>query len=311
MLSVEITAKNVEQAIAEGLKKLDKTIDQVDVKIISSGGIFRKAKVIITVEGAQPIDTLSAQSEKEKPTLQDKHEKTEKQGKSENAKPLKEVKNEPTKAESVKPLNVHPPEDTKTENTFNKFASNNQEADRAPKKQGEFNKNFSREDRGSRRSSEGKREVIIPTEQQTEKAREFLTNTLKMMNIVGTVNIKVEDGLRMVVDTEDSAIIGYRGEVLDTLCFLTGLVINEGKDKYVHLSLDALGYREKRAQTLVNVAKKMAEKAIKTEKKVSLEPMTSGERRVIHAALSDFEGVITKSEGSEPHRHLVIYPKKK
>ena len=103
--------------------------------------------------------------------------------------------------------------------------------------------------------------------------------------------------------------IGKRGQTLDSLQYLVNLVINKGTAPYVNVILDAENYRRKRKETLESLAHNLVKKARATRKKVVLEPMTSYERRIIHAALQSERGIDTYSEGDDPYRYVVISPK--
>ena len=143
------------------------------------------------------------------------------------------------------------------------------------------------------------------------KTLDFLNGLLKIMNVTASPSIEEENEERVVVNltTEDShALIGYRGEILDSLQCLAGAVYNTDKEKYVRVVVDCENYRSKREKTLDSLAKKLAEKAKKTGRKICLEPMTPYERRIIHSALMDVEGVKTMSEGKEPSRFVAIIP---
>ena len=102
--------------------------------------------------------------------------------------------------------------------------------------------------------------------------------------------------------------IGHRGEFLDALQVLAGAVANIGRDEYKRVVVDCENYREKREETLKRLANKLAEKAVRTGRKLSLEPMSPYERRVIHSALADNTEVKTQSEGKEPNRYIVVVP---
>ena len=105
-------------------------------------------------------------------------------------------------------------------------------------------------------------------------------------------------------------LIGKRGQTLDSLQYLTSLVVNKGRQGYVRVKLDTEDYRNRRKETLENLAKSIAYKVRKTRKPVSLEPMNPYERRIIHSALQGNRYVETYSEGSEPYRHVVVKLKK-
>lgn len=101
-------------------------------------------------------------------------------------------------------------------------------------------------------------------------------------------------------------LIGRRGETLDALQYLTSLRINRGQENYTRVTLDTENYRAKREDTLIRLANRMANRAVKTGRRVSMEPMNPYERRIIHSALQANEAVDTHSEGEEPNRHVVI-----
>ena len=110
---------------------------------------------------------------------------------------------------------------------------------------------------------------------------------------------------------EDMGIlIGKRGQTLDSLQYLTSLVVNKEQKDYVRVKLDTENYRKRRKETLENLARNIAYKVKKTRRPVSLEPMNPYERRIIHSALQGNKFVETYSEGSEPYRHVVVAPKR-
>ncbi len=147
-------------------------------------------------------------------------------------------------------------------------------------------------------------------EDDAERASNFLNGLLEMMKITATTEIK-ENGDKIVIDvltTSPTSVIGYRGEVLDALQTLAGATANIGNDEYKKVVVNCENYREKREETLKNLANRIAEKAVKYGKKFSLEPMNPFERKVIHSALSENEHVKTESEGVEPNRYVVVIP---
>lgn len=143
-----------------------------------------------------------------------------------------------------------------------------------------------------------------------ERAVEFLEGIYPLLGIAATNELD-EDGEHTkinVIATNSYSVIGHRGEVLDALQVLAGAVANIGRDEYKRVVVDCENYREKREETLKRLANKLAEKAVRTGRKLSLEPMTPYERRVIHAALADSTEVKTQSEGKEPNRYIVVIP---
>lgn len=143
-----------------------------------------------------------------------------------------------------------------------------------------------------------------------ERAVEFLNGLLDLMGVNAKSNLNEEDE-KVIIDiiTDDSsAIIGYRGEVLDALQNLAGAVANTGRDDYRRVVVDCENYRTKREETLVSLAHKLEAKAVRTGRKINLEPMNPYERRILHSALADSEDVKTLSEGKEPNRYVSIIP---
>lgn len=143
------------------------------------------------------------------------------------------------------------------------------------------------------------------------RACDFLEGLFDYLNVTATTEVVADNEEKTVINvvaTDSSSLIGYRGEVLDSLQCLAGAVFNKNNETYKRVVVDCENYREKREQTLKNLALKLAEKAKKSARKVTLEPMNPFERRVIHSALFEVEGVKTVSEGKEPNRYIVIIP---
>ena len=105
-------------------------------------------------------------------------------------------------------------------------------------------------------------------------------------------------------------LIGKRGQTLDSLQYLTSLVVNKNRQGYIRVKLDTEDYRRRRKETLENLARGIAYKVKKTRKPVVLEPMNPYERRIIHSALQGNRYVETTSEGEEPYRHVVVKTQK-
>lgn len=141
-------------------------------------------------------------------------------------------------------------------------------------------------------------------------AREFLTGVFRAMELPVNIEIvynKENDNLEIDFSGEDMGIlIGKRGQTLDSLQYLTSLVVNKEEGDYIRVKLDTENYRKRRKETLENLARNIAFKVRKTRKPVSLEPMNPYERRIIHSALQGNRYVETYSEGNEPYRHVVV-----
>ncbi len=142
--------------------------------------------------------------------------------------------------------------------------------------------------------------------------KEFLSKVFAAMNM--EVGIEVEtDGNEMNIDLSGNdmgVLIGKRGQTLDSLQYLTSIVVNKGQKEYIRVKIDTENYRSRRKDTLENLAKNLAYKAKRTRNAVSLEPMNPYERRIIHSALQNDKYVTTHSEGEEPFRKVIITPVK-
>jgi spoIIIJ-associated protein len=145
-------------------------------------------------------------------------------------------------------------------------------------------------------------------------SRKFLNDVFNAMGIKVDINITYNDSLKNL-DVELSGeemgvLIGKRGQTLDSLQYLISLVVNRGTGEYVRVKVDTENYRQRRKETLENLAKNISYKVKRTRRSVSLEPMNPYERRIIHAALQNDRYVTTHSEGDEPFRRVVVSPKR-
>ena len=143
-----------------------------------------------------------------------------------------------------------------------------------------------------------------------ERAVEFLNGLMDLLSVHAVARLeREEEKIEIEIDAENShSVIGKRGATLDAIQSLAGAVANIGRDDYKRVVVDCENYRMKREETLCRVAKKTADKAVRQGRKISLEPMSAYERRIIHAALAESEEVKTTSEGKEPRRFVVVVP---
>lgn len=150
--------------------------------------------------------------------------------------------------------------------------------------------------------------VPADPEEAKKKAETFLTELFHTMDMKVEMTLSFEDEtLSIDISGEDMGLlIGKRGQTLDSLQYLTSLVVNKGNASYVRVKLDTEDYRNRRKATLENLAKNIAMKVKKTRRPVFLEPMNPYERRIIHSALQNDPYVTTHSEGDEPCRKVVV-----
>ncbi len=164
-------------------------------------------------------------------------------------------------------------------------------------------------------AAEVKEEVPAPakaSENATDGERtvEFLEGLFKILKITACTEL-VSEGEKVEINVtaaNTTAIIGKHGAMLDAIQTLAGAVANTGREDYKRVVVDCENYRENREATLNKLAENLAQKAIRLGKKIKLEPMNPYERRIIHAALSEREGIKTESEGKEPNRYIVVIP---
>ena len=155
-----------------------------------------------------------------------------------------------------------------------------------------------------------KEEKLAEVESQTKEACEkFLYDVLKTMGMEVSITSEIDEDGALSINMEGDnmgILIGKRGQTLDSLQYLTNRVANKMQDGYVRVKLDTENYRQRRKETLENLAKNIAHKVKRTKKAVSLEPMNPYERRIIHSALQGDKYVSTHSEGEEPYRRVVV-----
>lgn len=164
----------------------------------------------------------------------------------------------------------------------------------------------------------GKQDAIIKVRKKSnllDDTYEFLNKMFAAMNMEVKSEIDYnEENRTMNIDfsgDEMGILIGKRGQTLDSLQYLISLVVNKESDAYIKVKVDTEDYRERRKQTLENLAKNLSYKVKRTRRPVTLEPMNPYERRIIHSALQNDRYVETHSEGDEPYRKVVITLKRR
>ncbi len=311
MKQIEATGKKIDDAINAGLKELGVTLSEVNVEILEQGGFFRKAKVRLTVEEDEELfvkkpvekkDVAEVAAKPEKPAVKPEAKAAVKPEPKKENKPESKpaVKQDKPAAKPEKPaVKPEPKKENKPE----------------PKPAAQkFEKRQSADTRPAPIKPEtAKPEAPVrPVDpEQVKIATDYLEKVLSLMNVTAELKVDTSHGsIDIDIVSDDSSVIGHRGEVLDALQILAKRAVEEGNDKFVHVNVDSRNYRVKREQSLVALANRMAAKCVKTGRKVVLEPMSSTHRKIIHAALTDNDKVITKSEGKDPNRKVVILPKR-
>lgn len=143
-----------------------------------------------------------------------------------------------------------------------------------------------------------------------DTAKDFLKDVFEAMDLTVVVNVEydeVENSMNIELSGDEMGVlIGKRGQTLDSLQYLVSLVVNKDVENYIRVKVDTENYRQRRKETLENLAKNISYKVKRTKRPVSLEPMNPYERRIIHSALQNDKYVTTYSEGEEPFRHVVV-----
>ncbi|MDD6334738.1 MAG: protein jag [Clostridia bacterium] len=284
---IEVTGKSVEEAITNACTKLGIPSSKLDYEVIEKGssglfGLFnsKPAKIKAREKSEETDDSVKEEAKAEVKTETKAEAKTEvkKEAKPESK---KEFKPEPKKEVKA---------DVKTEIKRESKSDVMDETKEEPKSE-PF-------------SAEQKEEI-------KKQINAFLDNMFGAMNMTVNVDITFDDDENSVnIDLSGDnmgVLIGKRGQTLDSIQYLTSLVINKNSDKYVRIKLDTENYRKRRKETLESLAKNIAYKVKRSRRPVSLEPMNPYERRIIHSALQSDKFVSTRSEGEEPFRHVVVY----
>ena len=143
-----------------------------------------------------------------------------------------------------------------------------------------------------------------------DAAKDFLKDVFEAMGLVVGVNVEydeIENSMNIELSGDEMGVlIGKRGQTLDSLQYLVSLIVNKNVENYIRVKVDTENYRQRRKETLENLAKNISYKVKRTKRPVSLEPMNPYERRIIHSALQNDKYVTTYSEGEEPFRHVVV-----
>ena len=317
MSAYESTGKTVEEAVSEGLKKLGLSIGEVQVDILEEGskglfGLFgsKTARVRLTVKEEERRETVFADSL----SSYDAERRAPKKAKK-PAEPAKAVPQAPREVPQAPKAERAP----KPDKPQRPVRINADSAEQAPKaERGPKPERIEKPARAPKAEkpllSRIPSEPAVPAEQRDPQSDEgkvqaFLQELTRLMGLEISVHVHTDEEGNIRVSMQGDTLgilIGRRGETLDALQYLTSLHINRGRQEYTRVTLDSEGYRAKREDALVRLANRMANRAQRTGRKVSLEPMNPYERRILHSALQGHEGISTHSEGEEPNRHVVI-----
>ena len=313
---IQFSAKTKNEAITKACIELGVSSDQLDIEVVSEGssgffGIGSKPAII----KARKINTVSEEDEIQEivdtvkvDAIKEEHNKKPPKAFAKAEKPAQKSEMVKEKAPVKEPKEPKPFKDTKEKQPRPTKEKNFKER---PAKEKPVKEKMPREEKP--KQSKPVEIITDPAEIKDieDRAIAFLRDVFASMNL-GEVEItskyNTNDGcLEVAFEGEDMGIlIGKRGQTLDSLQYLTSLVVNKGKTNYIRVKLDTEDYRRRRKETLENLARGIAYKVKKTRKPVVLEPMNPYERRIIHSALQGNKYVETVSEGEEPYRHVVV-----
>lgn len=306
MESIRVTAKTVADAITEASILLGTSSDNIEYTVIDKGssgffGIGGRKAVIEAKKKFTDEDLMKEVfgEEKEKPKKEFRKE-PKKEAK-------KETKKEPRK-ENKKEVKKETPEQKKEFKKEDRHEGKKETVKEAPKAAKEQPKEAAPVKEEVKEAAPKQPKVPANPEEAIRRAETFLKDLFHTMEMEVEIKSSFEDDtLSIDIAGEDMGIlIGKRGQTLDSLQYLTSLVVNKGKASYVRVKLDTEDYRNRRKATLENLAKNIAFKVKKTRRPVFLEPMNPYERRIIHSALQNDPYVTTHSEGDEPCRKVVV-----
>ena len=305
MRSVESSAKTMEEAVTQGLEKLGVSFADVKIDILDEGskgflGILGGKPVVVRLtvredaEGGE--DVLSSVGLEEA---------------------VKEPEQKPARKRAPKAKAEKPAAEAKPEKPAAQAKA--AQPDKAPKAEKPAKPAKSEKAPAERKQSAPKAEKPAPAPEAAQppadaeapegRAFTFLTDVTRLMGVEVTINARRDEEGNVRVDMFGDTLgilIGRRGETLDALQYLTSLYVNKGSEDYIRVTLDTENYRAKREEALRRLANRMANRAVKTGRKVVMEPMNPYERRILHSALQQNDAVTTHSEGEEPNRHVVI-----
>ena len=313
MKSIEASGKTVKDAIRSGLAELGCDSDDVDIQVIEMGspglfGMFGKpAKVKLTVKAEDPaldiempVLSLDAAGGKKQKAEKRKAEKPAPKA----DKPVEKVEKVET-AEDAAPVEEAPKPEKKSRSRRRRKGGGENAGEAQPREEAE--------EPSVVLAPVLEHEPFVPTPEEelsdeAKRAREFLAGLTQRMGVPVEIQLQqTDEQLRMQMAGEGmSLLIGRRGETLDALQYLTSLNINRGRDEYLRVNIDTENYRAKREEALRKLAVRMAGRAKKSGRRVTLEPMNPYERRILHSALQNDPDVTTHSEGEEPYRRVII-----
>ena len=311
----EFSAKTVDDCITDACMTFSVTSDRLDYEVVEEGssgfiGIGAKNAVIkarVKEESFTEIEEKRAEvTAVEKAAAQEEKEKKEAEKAAAKEAEKKANEERVNKLREMNVLEEHDEEEIR--------ANKKREREERDAKRGRGRRDFSkkREEEVVVESKPSKPVKPVSEEDQTRliaEAEKFLTDLFAAMKIETKITCSFDSEYTLNVELEGEEmglLIGKRGQTLDSVQYLTSLVVNKGMEDYVRVKVDIEDYRKRRKDTLEKLAKNIAFKVKRNRRPVTLEPMNPYERRIIHSALQNDRYVTTHSEGEEPYRKVVV-----
>lgn len=323
MRTIEASGKTIDEAIFNGLKELEVSIDEVEIDIVQ-----HETKGILGI-GAKPAIVKLTEREPEQIVVPDYMNEAERRanrrprrddrprrdrGNRRDERPRREDKpRRSEEAAEAKEETITVAEEISENGEVREEIAEEVSEVRSPRR--ERNNRRERSNRREREEQSAKPKIEYTLEAaENNEAAQFLREMLRLMNIDAQVlaNVSEEDGVRLRIESSGMGVlIGHRGETLDAIQYLTSLHVNRSRKEhgFTRITVDTEGYRDRREETLARLARKVASQVRSTGRARTLEPMNPYERRVLHATLQNNPYVTTYSEGEEPNRRVVIAPK--
>lgn len=285
----EFSAKTVEDAVIKASIELETASDHIEYEVIEKGstgilGLFGSRPAVIRARVKEEVLAEAEETASVKAIEKEAVKETVKAEKSETGKAEKTAKTE------------------KSAENFDKGGYQKEkpaESETVP---------------ASEKERKNQETVSAGSDFDSDEYEKFLNDIFRIMDMEVKIESKFDEknntlDINLVGD-DMGILIGKRGQTLDSLQYLISLLVNKKRESYVRVKLDTENYRERRKETLETLAKNIASKVKRTKRPVSLEPMNPYERRVIHAVLQNDRYVLTRSEGEEPYRHVVVFLKR-
>lgn len=303
---ITVSAKTLDEAITKALIELQTTSVHLYYEVVEKGSTG-----LLGIFGVKPC-VIRARVKSEAEEREEERVKAEKaaaeMAAAEKAEADRVKKEQEAKALKAKELKASQEKEARSQEKEKK-ASEKKNQDKKPQDKKYQDEKKPYEARKSEPRAE-KQPVKADPEVVQRKAKEFLEQVFKAMEIEVVIETSYDAGEGELLVTMSGAdmgiLIGKRGQTLDSLQYLVSLVVNKETEGYLRVKLDTENYRERRKETLETLAKNIAYKVKRTKRPVSLEPMNPYERRIIHSALQNDKYIVTRSEGEDPFRHVVV-----